>query len=421
MLPFSGIKVIDATQNAAGPMAGRWLADWGADVIHLEHPVRGDPVRSRFFRRYNDMDIDSDFNYAFENINRNKRGITLDMASPGGKKVLRKLIDGADVFLTNYRTSDLEKFDCRYEDLKTINPRLVYASVTGFGKFGPDANTPGYDATAFMTRAGPADAFRWYPEQVPPPWTTAFGDFYTALGIAMGIVTALWTREKTGRGQEVTTSLYNMGVYAMSYDIAAALLLKREMPMRQEVKDALEKQKGGNIDLRHTRVTPLINYYRTKDNRWLTLSITQPDRYWPWVCQSIGREDLINDVRYNTLKVQMENHVEIVRILDEAFQGRTLAEWKERLDAAGVIWAPAQNFVEIIRDPQARANGFFTTFDHPSYGPVELVDCPVKLSDTPAQITKPAPELGQHTEEVLLEAGYNWEEIIKLKEDGIIA
>jgi crotonobetainyl-CoA:carnitine CoA-transferase CaiB-like acyl-CoA transferase len=418
-MPLQGLKVIEAAQNAAGPMAGRWLADWGADVIHIEHPTRGDPVRSRFFRMYAGRDIESNFNYAWENIDRNKRSLTLDLAKPVGKEILRNLVEKADVFLTNYRTSDLIKFSCQYEDLERLNRRLIYASVTGYGDVGPDKDTPGFDVSAFFSRAGLLEAMR-NPGQVPPPNVIALGDFITALGLTCGILAALNNRAVTGKGQEVKTSLYNMGVYAMSYDIAATLLLKQLMPPPPLVNELLAKQKGNRIDLREASLTPMVNYYETLDGRWISLALVQPMQYWPNLCRAIDRDDLIDDNRFNSFEGILMNRSELFRILDDSFRKKTLEEWRERMDQEGLVWALLQNCLEVINDPQARANDFFTAFNHPSHGPVEMVACPVKLSDTPAQIRMAAPEFGQHTEEVLLEFGYTWDDIARFKESGVI-
>ncbi len=418
-LPLAGIRIIEAAQNAAGPMAGRWLADWGADVVHIEHPTRGDPVRGRYFRMYAGRDIETDFNYAWENLDRNKRSLTLDMAKPEGKQVFRKLVSQADIFLTNYRTSDLIKFSCQYTDLKPLNDRLIYASVTGYGDSGPDKDTPGFDVSAFFARSGLLEAMR-IPGQVPPPYVIAMGDFITGLGLACGILAALHYRDLSGKGQEVKTSLYNMGVYVMSYDIAATLLLKKLMPPTAEMKAILEKHKGDRIDTREASLTPMVNYYETSDGRWICLSLVQPMQYWPNLCHAIGRDDLIDDNRFNSFLGILENRNELFRILDSTIRTKPLSEWKQRLDNEGLVWALLQNYLEIINDPQARVNNFFATFEHPSHGPVELVACPVKLSETPAQIRRPAPEMGQHTEEVLLENGFTWEDIAKLKDLGII-
>lgn len=418
-MALEGIRVIEAAQNAAGPMAGRWLADWGADVIHIEHPTRGDPVRSRFFRMYAGRDIKSDFNYAWENIDRNKRSLTLDLARPAGKEILRKLVRKADIFITNYRTSDLIKFSCQYKDFQLLSERLIYASVTGYGDEGPDKDTPGFDVSAFFSRSGLLEAMKMQ-GQVPPPYVVAMGDFITGLGLACGILAALHSRAVTGTGQEVKTSLYNMGVYAMSYDMAATLLLKQTMPPLPLVNELLEKQKGKRVDLREASLTPMVNYYETQDGRWICLSLVQPMQYWPNLCRAIGHDELIDDNRFNSFLGILENRGALFKILDESFKERALDEWTERLNKEGLVWALLQNYLEVTQDPQARINNFFASFDHPSHGPVEMVACPVKLSDTPAQIRRPAPEMGQHTEEVLLENGYSWEDIASLKDGSII-
>jgi crotonobetainyl-CoA:carnitine CoA-transferase CaiB-like acyl-CoA transferase len=416
---LDGVKVIEAAQNAAGPMAGRWLADWGADVIHIEHPQRGDPVRSRFFRQYAGRDIESEFNYAWENIDRNKRSLTLDLGKPSGKEILRKLVGSADIFITNYRTSDLIKFSCQYKDFEPLYPRLIYASITGYGDLGPDKDTPGFDVSAFFSRSGLLEAMK-VPGQVPPPYVVAMGDFITGLGLACGILAALNSRAATGKGQEVKTSLYNMGVYAMSYDTAATLLLKRTMPPPSLVTELLAKQKGSRVDVRGASLSPMVNYYETLDGRWICLSLVQPMQYWPNLCRAIERDDLITDSRFNSFMGILENRSHLFKILDESFRKKSLAEWKQRLDKEGLVWALLQNYLEVTNDPQARANNFFTEFNYPTQGPVELVACPVKLSNTPARIRMPAPEMGQHTEEVLLENGYSWDDISRFKDESII-
>ncbi len=418
-MPLEGIKVIEAAQNAAGPMAGRWLADWGADVVHIEHPTRGDPVRSRFFRMYAGRDMESDFNYAWENLDRNKRSLTLDLSGLAGKEILRKLVSQADIFITNYRTSDLIKFACRYDDLKVLNGRLIYASITGYGDTGPDKDTPGFDVSAFFSRSGLLEAMK-LPGQVPPPSVIAMGDFVTGLGLACGILAALNYRNASGKGQEVKTSLYNMGVYAMSYDTAATLLLKKTLPPIPLVKELMEKYKGHRADFREASLTPMVNYYETSDGRWICLALVQPMQYWSGLCRALGREDLIEDTRFNSFLGILENRAELFKILDSSFRGRTLAEWTERLNKEGLVWSLLQNYLDVVNDPQARKNGFFVSYDHPAHGPVEMVACPVKLSDTPAQMRRPAPEMGQHTEEVLLENGYTWEDIAGFKDGAII-
>jgi len=404
-----GIKVVDVSQVAAVPMAARHLADFGADVIHVENPVRGDSwrgyqaeiERGKALRVY----APSHINYNWENFNRNKRSLTLDLAQEGGREILYKLVAKADVFVTNLRPFELEKFNLEYDTLSRLNPRLIYGHLTGYGKKGPDRDAPGYDATAYWARSG--IPYRYAePGMAPSHIAPAFGDNVAALALAYGIMTALYVRERTGIGQEVDVALLHTGVYQLSFDIAGALVTGLDyedwrLRSREDVPNALSAQ------------------YQTKDGRWLLLVVLQPDRYWSRFCQAIERPDLEHDPRFESFEPRIENHAALHHILEEVFLTKTLDEWKSRL--RGIPFAPFQNFLEVINDPQARANDFFVSFDHPTYGRIEVVANPIKLSKTPATIRMPAPEFGQHTEEVLLEYGYTWEDIAQFKAQGVIA
>lgn len=400
-LALEGIKVVDVSQVAAVPMAARHLADFGADVIHVENPATGD-----FWRGFQagtaggTAGVPSDINYNWENFNRNKRSVTLDLSQEGGREIIYKLLEKADVFVTNLRLFELEKFKLEYDTLHRLNPGLIYGSLTGYGKKGPERNIPAYDTTAYWARAAipymmSATGFR-----------PAFGDNVAALALAFGVVTALFVREKTGVGQEVDLNLFHIGIYQISFDIAGALVTGRDFD-------------EWRIRSREDTPNALALPYETKDGRQVFLVILQPDRYWSRFCQAIGREDLEHDPRFESFEPRIENHAALMYILEEVFRTKTLDEWKQRLE--GMPFAPAQNLVEVINDPQARANDCFVAYDHPTYGRMEVVANPVKLSETPATIRMPAPEFAQHTEEVLLEYGYTWEDIAQFKEQGIIA
>jgi len=240
-----------------------------------------------------------------------------------------------------------------------------------------------------------------HPSQPP----LGLGDNVTGLALACGIMTALFIRETTGVGQEVDVSLFQTGVYALALDIAGSLVTGQD---RQQV----DRQDIANA---------LVNSYRTKDGRWLFLGVSQVDLYWSTFCRAIERKDLEYDPRFASFEPRIENHVALFHILEEVFLSKTLGEWKIRLDNAGLPWAPVQNLPEVTADPQARANDFFVSYDHPTYGRIEVVANPIKLSKAPSKVRMPAPELGQHTEEVLLEYGYTWEDIARFKEQGVIA
>ena len=402
--PLEGIRVVDVTQFAAGPMAARLLGDWGADVIHVEHPVKGDAQRYIQSRGGGfGKSTPHKINYIWDHVSRNKKSVTLDLAQERGREILYKLAETADVFVTNMKLPDVRKFGLEYEPLSQLNPRLIYGSLNGYGNNGPDKDYPGFDGSSYFARAGISHMLS-QPQSYPPCARPTLGDFPAGLGLAYGIVVALFCRERTGIGQAVEASLYRAGVFALSHDLVEALTTGHE-PERIP---------------RNEVTNPLVNFYKTKDERYLRLSIVQPDLYWSKFCQALGREDLEHDPRFESFEPRTQNHAALIKILDEVFATRTLAEWKPHLDTAAP-WSPVQNLLEVAADPQSRANDFFLTFNDPQHGPVEVIANPVKLSKTPETIRALGPEFSQHTEEVLLEIGYTWEDIDQFKQQGVIA
>ena len=403
-LAFEGIKIVETASAMAGPMAGRLLADWGADVIHIEHPVRGDIVRSQANVRRRGKAIISDINYSDENYNRNKRGMTLDVSKEAGREIICRLLKKADVYLSNFRPRELKKFNLEYDTLSQLNPRLICANVSGYGRKGPDRDLPAYEPTGYFARTGVFHVLQ-VPGMHPPHNPVGSGDNITGLALACGIITALFMREKSGIGQEVDVSLFQTGVFAISFDIAGSLVTGQDMKQveRKDMENAM------------------VTCYQTKDGKWMRFAVNQPDAYWSRFCRAIEREELEHDPRFVSFEPRIQNHTALFNILEEVFRVRTLDEWKVRLDEAGIPWAPVQNLPEVTADPQARANGFFVPFDHPTYGSIELVANPIKLSKCPAAVKMPSPGFGQHTEEVLLEYGYTWEDISRFKEEGVIA
>lgn len=410
MVPaLEGIKVLDVSQVAAVPMAARLLADFGANVIHVENPITGDSWRgfqAGVSGSGAGSGAPSPINYNWENFNRNKRSLTLDLSREAGQEVLYKMVEESDVFLTNLRLWEREKFHLAYASLRELNPGLVYASLLGWGRNGPDKNSPAYDSLAYWARTGLGYMFTT-PGMPPPIDGGAFGDNVAAMGLAFGVMIALFARERTGKGQEVDTSLFHTGIYQASFFLAGALTTGLDL-----------------ADWRHTdrndAPNPLVLPYETKDGRWLLPAILQPDRYWSRICHAIGREDLENDPRFESNEPRLENHAELFQILEDVFRSKTLDVWKLRLTQAGIPFSPYQNFLEAVADPQAKANDIFAPVDHPSYGDIEVIANPVNLSDTPASRPMPAPEFGQHTEEVLLELGYTWDDVARLRDEGII-
>lgn len=404
---LEGIKIIDAANNVAGPLAARMLADRGADVIHIEHPQKGDMSRDSG-RILVDMimggrNIESNVNHHWEFTNCNKRCMTLDLSKAKSIDILYGILKTADVFINNYRPRELEKFKLDYETVKNLNPRIIFANITGYGIRGPDRNLPGYDFNVFWTRTGIMRVLTT-PDQEPFTTPIAFGDRTTALALAYGIMTALFIRERTGVGQDVYTSLQQAGIFVNAHDVGASLVTGRD---RQ------------NTDRRNL-ANVLLNSYKTKDNRWIRFAMNQPDLYWKRFCGAIGHEEIEQDPRFSSFAPRLENHASLFDILEDTFSRKTLAEWKPVLDEAGLPWAPVLTLPEVTADEQARANGFFVGYDHPSYGYIEIVANPVTLGDAPATVRMPAPEFGQHTEEVLLEYGYTWDDIAQFKQEGII-
>lgn len=431
-----GIKVIDVSQVVAVPIAARHLADFGADVIHVENPQTGDSWRSfQAGAPGGNAGVPSDINYCWETYNRNKRGITLDLSQKTGQQILHKLVENADIFITNLRLWEREKFAVEYDTLRQLNPGLIYGSLTGYGKKGPDRNAPAYDHTAAWYRAGMAHMLSGI---AGIGFTVGLVDTVAGLALFGGIMTALYMRDKTGVGQEVDLSLLNIGVYQLSFDIAGALVTgvdsKDLIPEQLAAQDeTLVKRHQGLMDeaeaavnrlrelFRENIPNPLAIDYTTKDERIIHLNVLQPDRYWSRVCLAIDRPDLENDPRFNSYESRIENHLELYHIVREFFSSKTLDELKPLLNKFGIPFAPRQKLSEVINDPQARANDYFVPFEHPTYGRFEVLANPIKLSENPATIRTPAPEFSQHTEEVLLELGYNWEDIALFKQQKVIA
>lgn len=428
---LEGIKVIDISQVVAVPTAARHLADFGAEVIHIENPEGGD-----FWRAYQagfggTAGVPSNINYNWEAYNRNKRGVALDLSQKEGQEILYKLVEKSDVFATNLRMYERESFRVTYDILRRINPRLIYGSITGHGPKGPDRDMPAYDHTAAWYRSGIQ-----YSLSIPGAPCVGFrpGFIDTAAGMSLfaGVMMALYVREKTGIGQEIELSLFNIGMYQLSFDIAGALatgtdykewalsqadendpLVKRLRQAQAEAQAALDRlfEAYGEASL-----NPLAGEYLTKDGRLIHLNVLQPDRYWSRMCQVLERPDLEHDPRFESFAPRTQNHVDLYHIMKDAFRSRPLEEWKVRLKERNIPFGVQQTPAEVVKDPQARANDYFVPFDHPSYGRIEVLANPLKLNETPASIRMPAPEFSQHTEEVLLELGYTWEDITRFKQ-----
>ena len=398
--PMDGIRVVELGFWVAGPSCGGILADWGADVVKVE-PLAGDPFRG--MTAYFAAALGRDINPPFELDNRGKRSIGLDYGTEDGRRVLGELVAGADVFVTNLRVEALERAGLDHATLRAEHPRLVYASVTGLGLEGDERHRPAYDVGMFWSRAGVAAALT--PEGSNLPYQRGgMGDHMTGLAAAGGVAAALFVRERTGEGQLVSTSLLRIGAYMLGWD--TSINLRTGLPTVPMT--------------RRTAPNPLIVDYGTEDGRRFWMLGLEGDRHWPALLRAVERPDLAEDERFAELFARAANAADLVDLLDEIFATRPLAEWAQIFDREGVWWAPVQHTHELTADEQAIAAGCFVTGPMGDDPEARQVATPVDFTATPWAPAGPSPETGQHTEEILLELGYDWDRIIALKERGAI-
>lgn len=401
-LPLEGIRVLDWTVFQQGPVATAMLGDLGADVIKIEERVSGDPARGTM-RVVGAMFHMAGHNFYWENNNRNKRGIALDLKKPQGREIAHRLVQRSDVFVQNFRHGVAVRLGLDYDTLSHLNPRLIYASANGFGSQGPDADEPAFDPLAqarsgIMTTVGD-------PDMPPLRINGAIADGAAAIMLAYAIMTALLVRERFGIGQEVESSLLGSMIALQSINVAASTIVGEDFPRRS-------RTQVGN---------PLYNHYRCGDGKWLCLGMMHPDRFWGHFSHAVGLGELEKDPRFATSEAMSQHGEELVAILDRLFASRPRAEWLKLLDEKGDFnFAPVNEVDDLVHDPQVLANDYITDFTHPSWGPIKVVGIPVKFSRTPGSLRRAAPEFGQHTEEVLLEIGYSWEEIDRLRAEEVL-
>jgi crotonobetainyl-CoA:carnitine CoA-transferase CaiB-like acyl-CoA transferase len=398
---LKGVRVVEVAQWWFVPAAGGILADWGADVVKVEHPVSGDPQRGLVT---SGLIPAGSVNFMVEQPNRGKRSIGIDINKPKGLEVLYRLVRDADVFLTNFLPGARKRLRIDVEDIRKVNPKAIYVRGHGQGAKGPDADRGGYDAASFWCRGGIANAITPQGAATPVMQRAAFGDSIGGMTVAGGIAAALFHRERTGEPTVVDVSLLGTAMWVLAPDIMMSKLVTGEFP---------------KFD-RTSTPNPIVNSYKTKDDRWLFLNMLQPDRFWPDLCRCIGRPDLVTDERFKDGIARFQNREACVAELDAVFATRTLAEWKQTLAAAEGVWAPMQSAAELYEDPAAIANGYLpeiTTDDGTSF---QVVAAPVQFDEVSPEL-RAAPAHAQHTEEVLLALGMSWEEIVAYKEDGAIS
>lgn len=393
--PLEGYRVVELGVWVAGPSAGGILADWGAEVIKLE-PPEGDPFRGLYLTV---AGAEVPANPPFELDNRGKRSLALDLRTDAGRAIAYQLLERADVFITNIRTAALARLGLDFDTLAARNPRLVYGRVTGYGEEGPEKDRPSYDVGAFWARAGIAASLT--PPGVDPPLQRgAMGDHTAGITLAGGVAAALLARARTGHGQLVTTSLLRVGAFVMGWDTNACLRLGiQAWPMT-----------------RTNAPNPVIICYPTSDERWFWLLGLQGQRHWPDLLAAIDHPAWATDERFATMTARRQHNAELVTKLDAVFKTKTLAHWGAVFDRVGLWWAPVQTTEEFVHDPQAIAAGTFVDTPLPDGTTAKMVATPVDFAGTPWAPAGPSPECGQHTEEILLELGYDWEQIGVLKE-----
>jgi crotonobetainyl-CoA:carnitine CoA-transferase CaiB-like acyl-CoA transferase len=399
MGPLSGIKVVEMGIFVAGPATAAVLGDWGADVVKIENPAGGDPIRGLVSLGL--VQVEPDVNSALELENRNKRSVAVDITKPEGRDVVLRLLRAADVFVSNLRAGALERAGLAYEDVKNVNPRIIYATLSGYGTRGPDKDRAAFDYAAFWARTGAMAALA-EPDRPPPTQRPAMGDHPAGLQLAGAVSAALFHRERTGEGQAIHLSLFQSGLWMMASDIEIALVMG-----------------VGHTPTGRLVPNPLWNHYQAKDGKWFHLVMIQADRFWPKFCAAIGEPELAKDERYDGVVKRGRHAQALIDNLDRVFATKNRDEWAAIFDRYELIWAPVQTVLEASRDPQALALGMYETLQHRSGREISLVRTPVEFGATPATIRCGAPELGEHTEEVLLAHGYGWEDIANLREKGV--
>lgn len=382
-LPLEGIRVLDLSSMLAGPGTGMYLADHGADVIKIE-PLEGEQNRHGAAR-----------NRSFYVLNRGKRSIALNLAHPQGREVLLRLVDTADILIHNLRPGGAERLRIDYQTLSGRNPRLVYANISAYGTKGRYAPKPGYDR--ILQGLSGLMAVNRYPNGMPVQAPTWIADCSMPMLLGFGIMLALWQREKTGRGQQVETSL---------------LMASVAMQSTTMVRGKGEKSYGAEVFATY-------HTYLCADNQWLNICILN-DKEWVRLCDVLDLKHLAYDPLYDTVAKRSERAAELHPVLEAVFSTRTKDEWLDALLDANVPAGPIITRDEAFDEPQITVNEMIAELDQPGLGTLQMMAVPLRLSETPGRIRGPAPGLGQHTHEVLAEAGYRGEEIARLANQGIV-
>jgi crotonobetainyl-CoA:carnitine CoA-transferase CaiB-like acyl-CoA transferase len=395
MGPLEGIKVIELAQIMAGPTCGMLLADMGADVIKVEKLPGGDDTRS-----YTEPSIRGE-SAAFMVLNRNKRGIAVNLKTPGGLEVVKRLLADADVVTENYRKGTLEKLGLGYDVMEKLNPRIIYCAISGYGRTGPYADKPGFDLilqgfAGIMSVTGE-------PGRPPVKSGTSIADINAGILAALGICAALQARARTGRGQVVETSLMEAALQQMYWQAAIHFATGVS---------------SGPTGSAHILTAPY-QAFPTADG-WINIGGANQSN-WERIARTIGRPELIEDARFRTNGDRMKNLQALVPLISERTRMRPSAEWIREFEAAGVPVGPINKIGDVLADPQVRAREMVVEVEHSRVGKTPAIGLPIKFSDTPGSVRRPAPVMGEHTDDVLAGLGYSADEITRLRKEGAVA
>jgi len=402
---MQGVKMVEVAQYTFTPAAGAVLAEWGADVIKIEHAVTGDAQRG--LRLGTVGAAVGSFHPIMEHPNRGKRSIGLALDTPAGHEVLLDLCRDADIFLTNFLPDARRRLHLEPEDIQAVNPNIVYVRGSGHGQRGPDAEMGGYDQPTYWCRSGsawgatPPDS----PRLIGMP-AGAYGDSLGAMTIAGGIAGALFARERTGEGSVVDVSLMSVGVWAMGLNMTIAMTTGTMI-------EPAPLDSPGNV-----AVNPIVGNFRTSDGRWICLNMLQPGRYFADTCRHLGLEHLLEDDRFSTAEGIMANAEEAGKQVAGAIASKPFAYWRQHLRTLEGQWAAIQNLLEVAEDPVVVANGYIVPVTDADGNERRLVANPVQFDERPPP-TKRAPQFAEHTDEILRETGRSDDEIIQLKIDGV--
>jgi crotonobetainyl-CoA:carnitine CoA-transferase CaiB-like acyl-CoA transferase len=399
-MPLEGLRVLDWTIWQQGPVCSAMLGDLGADVIKLEARDGGDPGRGLV----SIGGANARPNFYFEANNRNKKSLTLDLKHPEAREIVYELAAKSDVFVQNFRKGVADRLGLGANELRSRNPRLIYANATGYGPEGPESGDPSFDHLG-LARSGIMFA-AGEPDMPPQAIGGGVADQMGAVLLAYGVLAAVVARERYGMGQVVDASHLGSMSFLQGLSLTSRLINGAAFPR-------VPRARAFN---------PLWNHYRCGDDQWLALAMLQPDRYWTDFTRALGRPELATDERFATMQTRAGNCEALIQILDSVFASRPRADWLDILRKGGdFIFTIVNSLNDLPQDPQMLANDYIVDFEHPTHGTTQYVGIPVRLSETPGSVRAPAPEHGQHTEEVLQEVlGYDWDRIAELREKKAI-